>query len=526
MEGSRVSTLAPHATIDIAVLLRRDPSADELPLVPFGETPVAKRDYFDYPGYATHCGASSHDAETVVGFAHKHHLRVDNIDLIRRVVALQGTALALSRAFDVNLLHVDYQGRRYRSHREALTLPRRLERIVLGVFGLDNRPVARRPHENWPPIGPPPVGPGTRLPAEFGRLYDFPAGTTGAGQSIGVIEFDGGFKHRQLSEYLLKAGLKTPKLVVKEIAPGKNRPQKTTGQLSPDVEVFLDLEIVASLAPGATIVAYFGENSSRGWLDTLQAAVFDSVHRPSVLSISWGEAEHFWDSQTVSALNDIFQSAAMLGITICCASGDRGVREDERRPFSVSYPASSPLVLACGGTRLDVTSTGRRSETVWNEWAKYELASGGGVSRRFPKPRFQRGYLVPPRFGGGGSGRGLPDVAANASSQTGFLIESDGTPMSMGGTSAAAPLWAALVARLNEGLGRRVGYLTPLLYTQAAQDSGALREITKGFNGASPRAGYRARSGWNACTGLGSPVGAKLLEWLRAPSKGMKKGST
>jgi kumamolisin len=420
-----------------------------------------------------------------------------------------------NKAFGVTLTHCERRGHNYRGHHEPVTLPRPLRRIVMGVFGLDNRPVARRPHANWPDIAPPPVGPHTRRPHEFARLYDFPANTEGAGQCIGVIEFGGGFTRRALSNYLDAMGRKIPKVVVKEIAPGKNRLTKAPGQLSPDVEVYLDLEIVASLAPEATIVTYFGENNNRGWLHTLQAAVFDTVHRPSVLSLSWGAAEDTWDAQTVTALTDIFQSAAQLGITVCCASGDRGIHEDEDRPFTVPFPASSPWVLACGGTRLSVAASGRRTETVWNQWAAFELASGGGVSRRFPKPGFQRGYRVPPRHGGGGAGRGLPDVAANASSVTGYLIESDGAKISMGGTSAAAPLWAALVARLNQALGRRIGYLTPLLYSKKAQAFGALRGITKGFNGATPAQAYQARPGWNACTGLGSPRGARLLAWLR-----------
>jgi kumamolisin len=105
-------------------------------------------------------------------------------------------------------------------------------------------------------------------------------------------------------------------------------------------------------------------------------------------------------------------------------------------------------------------------------------------------------------------------VAANASASTGYLIWADDTAMSMGGTSAAAPLWAGLVACLNEALGRRIGYLTPLLYT-GKPGQGALRDIRRGNNRLDGRQGYTARRGWDACTGLGSPDGVTLLEWLR-----------
>jgi kumamolisin len=113
------------------------------------------------------------------------------------------------------------------------------------------------------------------------------------------------------------------------------------------------------------------------------------------------------------------------------------------------------------------------------------------------------------------AGRGIPDVSANASSLTGYLIWSDGVTMSMGGTSAAAPLWAALIACLNEALGRRIGYLTPLLYTQGALRAGAVFSVVDGDNKSPEGKGYNARKAWDACTGLGSPRGGKLLKWLK-----------
>ena len=275
----------------------------------------------------------------------------------------------------------------------------------------------------------------------------------------------------------------------------------------------MDLEILASVAPGATLVVYFAENSNRGWVEALHAAIFDPP-RPSVLSISWGQAEKYWDAQTIAAIDDALQMAARLGITVCCSSGDRGVFEAGSTPYTVPFPASSPHVLACGGTKLDVLAGGRTRECVWNQSHAVGLASGGGISRLFAAPPFQQG-----RSGRTSSrhdkGRGIPDVAANASSLTGYLVWADDTPMSMGGTSAAAPVWAGLIACLNEALGCRIGYLTPLLYTDNAPRRGALRNITRGNNQMSGRQGYRARVGWDACTGLGTPHGRKLLDWLQ-----------
>lgn len=215
-------------------------------------------------------------------------------------------------------------------------------------------------------------------------------------------------------------------------------------------------------------------------------------------------------------IDELFQLAAHRGITICCSSGDRGITECDGRPYTIAFPASSPYVLACGGTRLDVRLDGSRNETVWNQWKRFRLASGGGVSEVFPLPTYQKRANVPLRRSDNRSpGRGIPDVAANASSDTGYLIEADKTRMSLGGTSAVAPLWAALIARVNEALGRRIGLLTPLLYRLNAS-SGAVFDITHGYNGANRTRAFHARPGWDPCTGLGSPDGEKLLHWLRS----------
>ena len=286
--------------------------------------------------------------------------------------------------------------------------------------------------------------------------------------------------------------------------------------------MYLDIEVAASLAPDATIVVYFGENTTKGWLHTLQNAILDKQHDLSVISISWGEAEQEWSPQAVRQIDDLFQLAAHRGITICCSAGDRGISEFDGHSFTVAFPASSPHVLACGGTRLEVRRNGSRSETVWNQWKQFRLASGGGVSDVFPLPVYQQRANVPLRHSDNRSpGRGIPDVAANASSDTGYLIEANETRMSLGGTSAVAPLWAALVARLNEALGTKIGFLTPSLYKMNIATSGAVFDITQGFNGADRAHAFHARPGWDPCTGFGSPNGEKLLRWLqRSHAKG------
>jgi len=435
-------------------------------------------------------GAESDDIEAVRRFARKHRLKVVRVNARKRIIVLRGAERAIK------------------------AIPKNLPG-VMGVFGLDHRPVSKRPpYKKFPPeesLIPPPVNACTRPPKRFRGLYDFPKNATGKGQCIGVLEFGGGFSPRKLRTYLRRLGISGAKIKVREIPPGANRPTGRPGKMSADTEVYLDLEMLASIAPDATLVVYFAENSSRGWIEALHEAIFDRRHRISVLAISWGAAELQWDATAIRAIDHLFQFAALLGITVCCASGDRGVFEDAMRPYSVPFPASSPHVLACGGTQLKVSGTRRKRESVWNESRVSGLASGGGVSQVFELPAFQAGHRVPSRAGR--QGRGIPDVAANASSATGYLIWSDDTAMALGGTSAAAPFWAGLVACLNEALGRRVGYLTPLLYAQKPHPG--LKNIAHGNNRLNGRQGYDARRTWDACTGLGSPRGVKLLDWLK-----------
>ena len=484
--------------------------------------PRRHRRHFDVAQTAEAFAPEAADISKVRKFARAQGLKCIAVNLAGASMELSGTVAQFNRAFGVTLVHRAERkdSLPYLSHDEEATVPAELRGVITGVFGLDTRPASRRPsrfaHEmSSETIAPPPVNDKTRLPAQFADLYNFPHNTSGKGQTIGLLEFGGGFRPAQLQSYFTSAGIKPPRIIVKEVRPGANTPQGKPGTLNPDTEVYLDIEVAASLAPDATIVVYFGDNTVKGWLSTLQAAILDKRHDLSVISISWGEAEQNWSPAAMKQIDQLFQLAAHRGVTICCSSGDRGITECDGRPFTIAFPASSPHVLACGGTRLDVRLNGSRNETVWNQWKKFRLASGGGVSDVFPLPAYQQRANVPLRRSDHRSpGRGVPDVAANASSDTGYLIEADKTRMSLGGTSAVAPLWAALIARLNEALGRRIGLLTPLLYKMNAS-SGGVFDITRGYNGANRTRAFHARPGWDPCTGLGSPNGEELLRWLQ-----------
>jgi kumamolisin len=192
---------------------------------------------------------------------------------------------------------------------------------------------------------------------------------------------------------------------------------------------------------------------------------------------------------------------------VCVAAGDNGSSDGQPAGNHVDFPASSPHVLGCGGTRLlaDLASGTVTTETVWNDGPSGG-ATGGGVSDVFAVPSWQLAAGVPAP--GGRAGRGVPDVAGDADPQTGYQVLVRGQRQVVGGTSAVAPLWAALIARLAQAAGRRFGLIQPALYAGVAPGAGGagFRDITAGNNGS-----YTAGPGWDACTGLGSPDGTALL---------------
>ncbi|MFZ0589040.1 MAG: S53 family peptidase, partial [Bryobacteraceae bacterium] len=243
-------------------------------------------------------------------------------------------------------------------------------------------------------------------------------------------------------------------------------------------------------------------------------AVHDTTRKPSILSISWGGPEDSWTEQSRNAMNSALQDAAALGVTVTVAAGDDGSTDGESDGQQhVDFPAASPYALSCGGTTLRASGNAISSETVWNELASNEGATGGGVSRYFPLPTYQQNVNVPKQPQTGFAGRGVPDVAGNADPTTGYNVRVDGQNTVIGGTSAVAPLWAGLIALINQKLGTPAGYLNPLIYKIGES---AFNDITQGNNGY-----FQAAVGWDACTGLGSPNGTALLSALEPSSAGV-----
>ena len=417
-----------------------------------------------------------------------------------RTLLLSGSAAAMQTAFAVTLTQQTAGGKKYRTREGAIELPEELSGHVLAVLGLDNRPQAQ-PHFRVRPA----AAAGTSYtPVQVAELYGLAQGASAAGQTIGLIELGGGFRKTDLTAYFKTLGQKAPTVTAVLVDKGKNAPTTASGA---DGEVMLDIEVCGAVAQGAKVAVYFAPNTDQGFIDAIATAVHDTTHKPSVISISWGGPESTWTAQATSALDAACQSAAALGITITVASGDNGSSDGVAGTANhVDFPASSPHVLACGGTKLITSGTAITSEVVWNETAANEGATGGGVSTVFPLPAWQDGAGVPAATDAAG-GRGVPDVAGDADPETGYEVRVDGQTLVIGGTSAVAPLWAGLIAVANAGSKTTAGFINPLLYAS----KGVARDITTGNNGA-----FAAKAGWDACTGLGSPDVAGLLAALGA----------
>jgi kumamolisin len=453
-----------------------------------------------------------------------------------RTIKLNGSVAAMQKAFGVTLVNQTIDGATYRVRQGDITLPASLSGLVEAVLGLDNRPQARphfriagqpgdraariaqgagfvKPHTAGLAIPLAGAANVSYTPLQVAALYQFPSGATAAGQTIGIIELGGGYKPADLTTYFNSLSRTAPKVTAVSVDGGKNSP--TTAN-SADGEVMLDIEVSAAVAPGANIVVYFTPNTDQGFIDAVSTAVHDTTNNPSVISISWGGPESTWTAQAMTALDAACQSAAALGITITVAAGDSGSTDGVTDGANhVDFPASSPHVLACGGTKLEGSGSTITSEVVWNELASNEGATGGGVSDVFPLPSWQANANVPAPTTPGG-GRGVPDVSGDAAPSTGYIVRVDGSDMVIGGTSAVAPLWAGLIALANAQNGKSAGFLQPAIY--AAKAKSAFNDITSGNNGA-----FNAGPGWDACTGLGSPIGTALIAAINPTTSAARK---
>jgi kumamolisin len=433
--------------------------------------------------------ADPDDMDVVKKFAYKNDLTVEDVDPLLRLMTVSGSIRDLNSAFGVNINY--YKDDQYilLGHDGIVGIPPDLEGIVEFVLNLDLRPVgsiasesmlsgnccerneqkkydkgkwmgrflkgkseAANNEKNTPEF----------YPWEISKQYNFPPCRTDCEnrQAIAVLEFLGGFEMDIINRYFRDySTVSTPPIKCIEVAGGRNNPGHLSDPYSVDdlidYEVYLDIEVAASIANQADINVYFGPSWVAGYEDyysfwrTLAAAVHDSERNNTVISCSWGWPEDLVPEKGKKLINQILMEAAALNITVCMASGDDGTRclqTDGKK--HVFFPASSPYALACGGTQFSTQDGTVQNEIVWNENTINQV-TGGGFSNFFPMPPYQESIT-----GSEEDKRGVPDVAGLATMSYKILTHHDMEPVPRGGgTSASAPLWAALFAIINGELG-------------------------------------------------------------------------
>lgn len=569
----RIATLHGDRRLEVTVVLHPvDDAAHAIRAAHPDLRHPAARPALSRDAFARHYDPGDEAIERIEAFAHGHGLAIHEVSRARHDVVLEGTAEGLERAFGVSLHEFEHAGGRYHAHTEAIRLPRELAGFVDGVLGLDSVPL----HRPRAIVG---AARGGLTVEELPGHYRFPAhGATG--ETIALLEFGGGYDTADLEAFASRSSLALP--LVRAI--GIQASDGTSAQNSPlersrmaaiakawgeatsfldvlmaagtdlqafiaSMEVTMDIELGIALGGGASIDVYFAPQGADGWRRAIYAAIGEpyggtpaspgtppgtppakphltpTTKPPAALSISWGASERSFGAMKMRVIHKALNAAELRGIAVCCASGDHGSSNAFGKTTSanVNFPASSPAVLAVGGTEV-VTMDSGTTDVAWKgEMLGAPVATGGGMSGFFDQPAWQHGPSFRAASGTwlargrakSGVGRWLPDVAANAAFESGVQIVVGGADLVSGGTSAAAPLWAALLTRIGSALGHHVGGLNAWLYGHA--DRGACVDVIIGDNDVSGGtiAFYRAGTGWDACTGLGRPDGERLLQALR-----------
>ncbi|HYL27734.1 MAG TPA: S53 family peptidase, partial [Candidatus Nitrosotalea sp.] len=457
---------------------RRGGKLDVEHAIALGSMPPPKRAYAERAELAAQTGADPADITLLARYCKRFGIEV--VASYWRHVTLTGSIHELVKAFGATAGIYELEDkRRFRHRSQSLHAPPEIAAILHGVFGIHQWPRSHAIGQLTPHTVPPSA-------SDIAARYAFPDGD-GSGETIAIVQLRGEFRPDDFAACMQSQGVSAKKPIVKRV---DNAELAHGIETAKDLESAIDTQIAGALAPGAQIVIYAAPDDERGVLDAIRHVIFDDERKPSILSVSFGFPEYLWTPAALAILDELFTAAALLGITVFCASGDNGAELDAKGGAHVLAPASSPFAHACGGTQIADDG----SEVVWPK-------TGGGFSERFGVPPWQHGVAAAAKHYKMNPGRGLPDVAGN--SIPGYRVYFNGQPFAMGGTSAVAPMWAALTARLSQRLGKPLGFFAPLLYSARAR--GALREITPGANDR-----YASAPGWDPCTGLGVPIGTAL----------------
>ncbi len=466
--------------------------------------------------FAARFAPTNEDYEALIAYAKSLGLTVTGSHANRVLLNVSGSSEVLEKAFNLRMHHYQKSsGRVFHAPDSDPEVPASITSLIHGIIGLDNHAVRRtynrkkqlsqssiEPHAA--PHGYPSGPGGGYAPSNLVTAYNLhgvPA--DGSNQAIALFEL-AGYQASDINTYTSHFGLPSAKLTNVLVDGGSSS--------GIDAEVTLDIELALALAPASQIYVYEGPNSDQGVLDTYNRIATDNLAKQ--VSTSWGMGEDLSSFRFLQAENSIFLQMAAHGQTIYAAAGDSGAYDEypNNQNLVVDDPASQPYVTSVGGTRLKVNASSGAygSESVWNDGLSHR-AGGGGISAVWPIPSWQQNVATV----GSKTHRNIPDVALHADSETGYAIYYDGQWTIYGGTSCAAPLWAAFTALVNQERAAKqqspLGFANPTLYSIALRSACAqnFHDITAGDN-----LHYSAHLGYDNASGWGSFNGANLFNSL------------
>jgi len=519
-----------NTIIKFNIMLNRPESVTEYAdSIIAGQNPI-----LSYEEFSSRFSSSENHINLIKDFASTVGFIIEEIHTPSATIKLSGTALQINSAFGVILTDYTNTTTTFISHSGPVNIPSTLHGVVEYVLGLDQSVRIKR-NKGTITNASIPQTTGAVATWQLAAVYNYP-GNDANGVTVGIMEWGGGYTQNNLTSTFTQNipvnGATMPRVPIIGVDTvdvftdgGVNDPTESGGA----PEVMLDIYCVWGSAPLCKMVLYFGYGAGASsptagpnWYNNFNTAIHDTVNNPSVLSTSWGAGENYatdgyWSAGTVSATEAVLAQSVVLGITIVVSSGDNGSTWAGYVP-EVEYPASSRYVTAVGGTSIQLTaqnSVTRSSEVVWN-------GSGGGQSIYQSLPSWQAGLYYTTATTGGSFGspislavRGVPDVAGNSDPYTGYTFYegSSNSYVQYGGTSAATPMVAGLIARLNALTGKRIGFANPFLYANPS----AFYDIVSGYNAVYVQ-GYNSTVGWDAVTGLGVPVGTSLYKVLKTGS--------
>ncbi len=512
--------------LNLSVGLRLRNQSDLASLLSDLNNPRSSRyhQYLTPQEFAAQFGPSADQMQQVKDYLQQQGLTVTSVSPNGLLIDATSTVSQAEAAFQVTINNYALGANAFFANANPPVIPGSLSSIIASIGGLDNSvkmhplyhlsgPTHSKPRPNF--AGHSKASPHAAQsgfgPSDLSGAYDAAplqtSGLQGSGQTVAVFELDG-YQSSDITQYLQNYSLGTPS-ISNVLVDGFNGSAGAGA-----IEVELDIEVVAAMAPKANQIVYEGPNSTQGVNDTYNKIVTDN--KAQITTISWGECEAQSGNAELQTLDNIFSQGAAEGIAMYAASGDSGAYDCNDTNLAVDSPAGDPNITGVGGTNLQLNNGAYGSESVWSNPSDTQRSpqgagGGGGISSFFKQPAWQTGPGVKNQYSTGN--REVPDVSADADPASGYAVyctvSASGCSsgwITVGGTSAAAPLWAGSTALINSYLQQqgksRMGFANPVLYglENSQPQFTPFHDVNSGTN-----LYYPATTGYDEASGWGSP---------------------